>query len=185
LSAQASDSDEHVLDAETAASTLDCARFDVAAEDDRAKVLDSKLTSLAAFAGLSLSISASVGGSAVAGGKLSEGFTVAVGLGLVVSAVLLLLAVRKCFTGLRLKNFESISQEAADERVSAPRLSLEPAIARANLAATYYKRILPAARTANAMKVSSVRCAYDFVGAGLTALVVTLCLTVLGAAVGE
>jgi hypothetical protein len=46
---------------ETVKATLECARADVDAEDDRMKVLDSKLSTLAAFSGLSVSISASIG----------------------------------------------------------------------------------------------------------------------------
>jgi hypothetical protein len=149
------------LNADTAASILDSAKFDVAAEDDGTKVLDSKLTSIAAFSGVSLSISGSVGANVLASGNLRDGFVIFGGAGLVVAASLFLFVVLKCFSGLRPKNFEQISQTAAAERVGAERLGEEPAAARARLATTYYLNILPKAREANEEKLDAVHGAYD------------------------
>jgi hypothetical protein len=64
---------------ETVKATLDCARADVDFEDDRMKVLDGKLSTLATFSGLSVSISASLGANVLVAGKLCTGFTIALG----------------------------------------------------------------------------------------------------------
>jgi hypothetical protein len=51
------------------------------------------------------------------------------------------------------------------------------------LAATYYLKILPAARESNKAKVESVRLAFWLVAGGFATLVVALLLTVVGASV--
>ena len=66
-------------DIETVKATLDCARADVDAEDDRAKVLDGKLSNLAMLAALSLSISASLGANVLVAGGLCTEVTIVVG----------------------------------------------------------------------------------------------------------
>lgn len=52
-----------------------CAR-DLASEEDRMRIIDSKLSNLAAFSGLSISVSGGVGGSVLAAGKLQLGFEI-------------------------------------------------------------------------------------------------------------
>src|SRR4051794_10464683 len=85
---------------ETVKATVEAARSDVLFESERMKTLDNKLVSIAAFSGVSLSVSGSVGASVVANGSLSLGFTIALGATLTVAVLLLLIAVLCCFAGL-------------------------------------------------------------------------------------
>jgi hypothetical protein len=78
------------MNLDTARATLDCARADVDEETDRMKVLDGKLTNIAAFSGLALSIGGAVGSSVVVSGRLGLGFTIALGAVLSIAVSLLL-----------------------------------------------------------------------------------------------
>src|SRR4051812_41156837 len=127
-----------VLNLETAKATLECARGDALEEMDRMKVLDAKLTNIAAFSGVSISISGSIGGSVLAANRLSLGFSIALGGTLTVAGVVLLSAVAACFAGLAPKNYKGISEDAAQDRVKRGRLRKEPAEAIAIMASTYY-----------------------------------------------
>lgn len=171
------------LKTEIAIATLECARADLDYEIDRTRSLDSKLTGVASLSGLALSIGAGVGGSIVADGKLSLGFTIALGAVLSVASLLLLAAAGVALWGLTPKPFQSLSLKAAEDRVSDERLSGEPADAIGQLAATYYKRMLPEARATNAKKVDHAKWAYRLVGAGLGGLVLGLILTTVAAVV--
>jgi hypothetical protein len=166
---------------ETVKATLECARADVEAEDDRMKVLDSKLSTLAAFSALSVSISASIGANVLVAGKLCTGFTIALGVTLTVAVVMLLLTTLTAFSGLRPKPYRGITMEAAKARVTPRRLAAEPGEALAVLASTYYTDILPAARAANDAKLDRVRGAFRYAAFGLVALVTAVVLTALGA----
>jgi hypothetical protein len=88
------------MNLEAVEATLDAARADMLAERERTDALDGKLTSIAAFSGLSLSISGSVGATVVAGGKLNTGFTIALDSVLGVAAGLFLASVIVCFSAL-------------------------------------------------------------------------------------
>jgi hypothetical protein len=85
--------------------------------------------------------------------------------------------------GLTPKPFQSLSLKAAEDRVSDERLSGEPADAIGQLAATYYKKMLPEARETNGKKVDHAHRAYRLVGAGLGGLVLGLILTTVAAVV--
>ncbi|MFL5901746.1 MAG: hypothetical protein ACJ75S_11170 [Solirubrobacterales bacterium] len=171
------------LKTEIAIATLECARADLDYEIDRTRSLDSKLTGIASLSGLALSIGAGVGASIVAGGELSLGFTIALGAVLSFASLFLLAAAGVALWGLTPKPFQSLSLKAAEDRVSDERLSGEPADAIGQLAATYYKKMLPEARDTNAKKVDHARWAYRLVGAGLGGLVLGLILTTVAAVV--
>jgi hypothetical protein len=166
---------------ETVKATLECARADVEAEDDRMKVLDSKLSTLAAFSALSVSISASIGANVLVAGKLCTGITIALGVTLTVAVLMLLLTTLTAFRGLRPKPYRGITMDVAKARVTPRRLATEPGKALAVLASTYYTDILPAARAANDAKLDRVRGAFRYAALGLIALVTAVVLTALGA----
>ena len=176
-------SDTPELSVEIANATLDCARADLDYEIDRTRSLDLKLTGIASLSGLALSIGAGVGASIVAGGKLSFGFTIALGSVLSVASLLLLAAAGVALWGLTPKPFQTLSLKAAEDRVSDERLSGDAADAIGELAATYYKKMLPEARDTNGRKVDHAHRAYRLVGAGLGGLVIGLILTTIGAVV--
>ena len=171
------------LRTEIAVATLECARADVDYELDRARSLDSKLTGIASFSGLALSIGAGVGASIVVSGELSLGFTIALGSLLSVASLLLLAAAVVALWGLAPKSFQSLSLKAGEDRVSDERLSGNVAHAIGELAATYYVRMLPEARDTNAVKARRAHHAYRFVGAGLAGLVLSLILTTVAAVI--
>lgn len=169
------------LKLEIAQATLECARADIDSESERARALDAKLTGIASLSGLALSIGASVGASVLVGSNLKPGFAIALGSALSVAALLLLAAAVVALSGLAPKGFEGVSLAAAADRVSDERLSLDPADAIAELAATYAVGMLPKARTTNKLKARRVRIAYWLVGAGLGGLVSSLILTSVAA----
>ena len=171
------------LRTEIAIATLECARADLDYEIDRTRSLDSKLTGIASLSGLALSIGAGVGASIVAGGKLSLGFTIALGAMLSVASLLLLAATVEALRGLAPKPFQTLSLKAAEKRVSDERLSGDTAHAIGEMAATYYKKMLPEARDTNEKKVDYAHRAYRLVGAGLGGLVIGLILTTIAAVV--
>jgi hypothetical protein len=166
---------------ETVKATLDCARADVDFEDDRMKVLDGKLSTLATFSGLSVSISASLGANVLVAGKLCTGFTIALGATLTLAVAMLLATTLTAFRGLRPKQYRGITMAVATARVTPRRLSVEPDQALAVLASTYYTDILPAARAANNVKLDRVRAAFRYAAVGLIALVAAVVLTAIGA----
>lgn len=166
---------------ETIKATLECARADVEMEDDRMKVLDTKLSTLASFSGLSVSISASLGTNVLVAGKLCTGLTIALGITLTFAVSMLLATALTAFLGLRPKQYRGITMEVARSRVTPRRLAGEPGEALAVLASTYYTDILPAARAANNVKLDRVRAAFRYAALGLTALVAAVVLTALGA----
>ena len=166
---------------ETAKATLECARADVEAEDDRMKVLDSKLSNLATLSGLSVSISASLGANVLVTGALCTLFTIALGATLTFAVVMLLLTTMTAFEGLRPKTYKGLTMKSATQRVTPKRLSRSAPEAIATLAATYYVDILPAARAANDIKLEKVSHAFNYAAYGLVALVFAVILTALGA----
>ena len=145
------------------------------------KVLDAKLSTLASFSGLSVSISASLGANVLVAGRLCTGFTIALGITLTFAVSMLLATALMAFLGLRPKQYRGITMEVAKARVTPRRLAREPGGALAVLASTYYTDILPAARAANNVKLDRVRAAFRYAALGLIALVASVVLTALGA----
>jgi hypothetical protein len=167
----------------TARATLDCARADVDEETDRMKVLDGKLTNIAAFSGLALSIGGAVGSSVVVSGRLGLGFTIALGAVLSIAVSLLLARAILALSGLAPKNYRGITLEAARARVTPKRLELAPEEAVARLASTYYTAMLPQAREANQARCEAFKWAFRLVAGGLAGLVSGLILSSVGAVV--
>ncbi len=147
------------------------------------KVLDGKLSTLATFSGLSVSISASLGASVLVTGRLCAEFTIALGVILTFAVVMLLLTTLTAFRGLRPKEYRGITLEAAEKRVTPRRLRQSPQEALAVLAATYYTDVLPAARAANGVKLDKVGEAFGYARWGLIGLVAAVVLTAIGAVV--
>jgi len=165
---------------ETVRATLESARADVEAEDDRMKVLDGKLNTLATFSGLSVSISASLGANVLASGGLSSAYSIALGLALTVAALLLFLTAITAFQGLRPKEYKGLTLDAARSRVTPRRLGEEPEMALAIMASTYYTDVLPSARAANGVKLDKVSKAFQYARLGLIGLIVSILVTTLG-----
>lgn len=162
--------------------TLECARSDLAEETERTRVLDEKLTSIAGFSAIALSIGGGVGSSAVVGGDLKLGLTIALGAVLSLAVVFLLIGALTALRGLHPKDYEGISLKAFDERLTKPRMRMDPREAIAKMAATY-RDYLPQARNSNKAKVKAVKRAHLFVGIGLGLLATGLVLSAVGAVV--
>jgi hypothetical protein len=172
-------------DLDTVKATLDCARADVDAEYDRMKVLDSKLSMLAMFSGLSVSIIAALGAGVLVEGGLNSGFSIALGAVLASAAFLLLLTTQAAFSGLSPKKYRELAPDAAKARVTPRRLREKPEKALATMASTYYVRVLPAARKANAVKLDRVNVAFKRAALGLFLLIVAILLTAVGSVYGK
>jgi hypothetical protein len=164
---------------ETAKATLETARAEAEEEIDRMKVLDGKLSNVAAFSGVSLSVSGALGANVIASGRLEGSFEVAIGIALAAAVALLLAGVVSCFHGLTPKDFSGITPAAAAERVWPSSLRREPSEALAKIASTYATDILPQARWTNKKKVAATKRAFWLVGLGLAANVATLGLIVI------
>jgi len=168
---------------ETIKATLSSAQADYSDEVQRAAGLDTKLANLAGFAGVSLSISGSVGGSIVVADDLPLGFSIAVGACLVVAVVLLLATVVASFLRLSPQDYPDLSEQAAQDRVTEPRLTQDPTEALTNIAATYYMNLLPGHRAINLEKAQRLRKAYVLVALGFGAITLALITVVVGAVV--
>lgn len=169
------------FDPETVKATLEQAREDVGAEMDRAQALDAKLTSVAGFSGVSLSISGAVGAGVVVNGDLPTCWAAAVGVLLVVAIALLLGAVVVCFSGLSPKDYHGLPESVATARVRPDRLRKPVLDTLAVFASTYYTRLLPEARKANNAKVDAARAVYRLVALGFGALGLGVVVAVVGA----
>jgi hypothetical protein len=170
-------------DLDTVKATLDCTRADVEEEMDRMKVLDSKLSNVASFAGVSLSVSGAVGANVVSANVFPLGFTIALGAVLATAVLLLAIGVTVCFSGLMPKDYRGISLDAASQRVTPTQLRRPATEAIPNLASTYATVVLPQARATNSKKVAATKRAFALVAAGLFGVVLALVLTVVAAAV--
>jgi hypothetical protein len=166
-------------DPEALKALLDAARADVDDEQERTRVLDGKLGQLAAFCGVSISITGAVGGSVVAAGRLSLGFTIALGAVLSTAALLLLAGVVLAFRGLAPKDFAGVSRNGARGRLKEERLALPASEGLPRLAATYVK-VLERAREVNENKAQATTRAFVCVGLGFASLVLALLTAVVG-----
>lgn len=166
---------------ETLRITLDCVRADYDDEMERTNAIDSKLTNVAAFAGVSLAIGGSLGGNVLTSGKMETGFEIHIAASLGLAVASLAVSILVCFRGLWPAPFRGIDLEAAKDRVRPDRLSSEDAVE--TLASTYATGLLPSARSVNNRKAKTAKWAYVFVQLGFAALAVSLVLTVIGATV--
>jgi hypothetical protein len=167
---------------ETAQAALAACTHDLAEEDDRMKTLDSKLTQLAAFSGVSISISGSVGGSVLAAGHLHYGFLIALGACISIAACLLLAAVVIAFRGLAPKDYRGIDEAAPRQRTTVEAMQREPAVVVAEIAAAR-RDIFLAARVVNDRKARATSRTFTCVGMGFGALVLGVLVTTVGSVV--
>jgi ABC-type transport system involved in multi-copper enzyme maturation permease subunit len=167
---------------ETARATLDACTADLSDEERRMQTVDGKLTQLAAFSGVSLSISASVGGSVVAARHLSLGFSIALGACLVVASALLLSAVIVAFRALSPKLYHGVDEAAVIDRTTPNALEADPAEAMARFAASR-RDILIIARGINDQKADATAHVFVLVGLGFAALVLGVVVTTVGSVV--
>jgi hypothetical protein len=158
-----------------------CAR-DLASEEDRMRVIDSKLTNLAAFSGVSISISGAVGGSVLAAGKLHLGFEIGLGASIVIAATLLLWGVVTAFRGLSPKLYQGVDEASAEARILQESLERKADEAWATFASTLVVHLV-SARKANDKKADLAINAFRLVGSGFAVLVVAIVVTAVGSVV--
>lgn len=173
---------EPTYNLQTAQATLEACTHDLSEEDDRMKTMDGKLTQLAAFSGVSISISGSVGGSVLAGGHLKHGFLIALGACIGVAACLLLGAVVIAFRALSPKWYRGIDESAPVLRTKPEALQREPALAIAEIAAGR-RDIFLAARQVNDKKAKATTRTFVCAGLGFGLLVAGLLITAVGSVV--
>ena len=146
------------------------------------RVIDGKLTNLAAFSGISISISGGVGGSVLTAGRLELGFAIALGASIAVAATLLLCGVVTAFRGLSPQGYDGVDEPSVEARVE--QVSLERAAdeAWATFASTLIVHLV-SARTANDAKAEATTRAFRLVGAGFSILVLAIVVTAVGSVV--
>jgi hypothetical protein len=158
-----------------------CAR-DLASEEDRMRTIDSKLSNLAAFSGLSISVSGGVGGSVLAGGKLHLGFAIGLGAAILVAALLLLWGVITAFRGLSPKLYRGVDEPSVKARLQQDMLERSAESAWATFASTLVVQLV-SAREANDKKADLALKAFRLVGSGFAVLVTAIVVTAVGSVV--
>jgi hypothetical protein len=169
-------------DLDTARATLDACAWDLASEEGRTAALDGKLTQLAGFSGVSISISAAVSGAALVGGKLPHGFAIALGGCVVAAAALLLGGVVSAFAALSPKRYVGVEAAEVAARTTPSALRREPAEALALFAASR-RDMLERARGINDQKAAATVRTFRLVGGGFAALVLAIAVTAVGSVV--
>ena len=180
--ASADDQPPQKYDLETAKATLDACTQDLKSEEERMRALDGKLTQLAAFSGVSISISGGLGGSVLASGRLPLGFAIALGASIAVAAGFLLAGVITAFRTLSPKLYQGVDEQAVIARTTPNALRREPSEAVATFAATR-RIVLVEARQINDRKADCATRTFRWVGCGFSALVVALLVTAIGSVV--
>jgi hypothetical protein len=167
---------------ETVVATLDACTHDLSEENDRMRTIDSKLTQLAAFSGVSISISGAVGGSVLAAGHLPHGFLIALGACVGLAATLLLATVVLAFVALSPKRYRGIDPVAVMRRTKPEELARIPADAIAFIAAGRRDMFL-ASRAVNDTKATAATGTFVCAGLGFGFLVLGLLVTAVGSVV--
>lgn len=170
------------FDLETAKATLEACTHDLDREEDRLRAIDGKLTQLAAFAGVSISISGSVGGSVLAAGRLPLGFLIALGCCVTVASGLLLAAVIIAFRALSPKLYRGVDEEAVIARTTPDALRRKPEGAIATFAASR-RDVLVQARFINDQKAAATTRTFLCAGLGFGVLVLGVVVTAAGSVV--
>ena len=169
-------------DLETAKATLAACEWDLEREEDRMRGLDAKLTQLATFAGVSISISGGLGASVLASAKLALGFLIALGACIAVAASLLLAAVITAFRALAPKLYRGVDEASVVARTTPNALKRRPEDAIAVVAASR-RDVLVAARGINDRKAIWATRVFILVGFAFGALVLGLVVTAVGSVV--
>jgi hypothetical protein len=167
---------------ETVKATLEACTHDLSEESDRMKTIDSKLTQLAAFSGVSISISGAVGGSVLAAGHLPHGFLIALGACIGLAASLLLATVVIAFVALSPKRYRGIDPVAVVRRTKPEELARAPTDAIAFIAAGRRDMFLTA-RAVNDKKATAATRTFVCAGLGFGFLVLGLLITAVGSVV--
>jgi hypothetical protein len=167
---------------ETAKATLGACEWDLEREEDRMRGLDAKLTQLATFSGVSISISGGLGASVLAASKLELGFLIALGACIAVAASLLLSAVIVAFRALAPKTYIGVDEGAVAARTTPNALKRPPAETVAGFAASR-REVLVTARGINDRKATSATRVFLLVGMAFAALVAGLVVTAVGSVV--
>jgi hypothetical protein len=118
------------------------------------RTIDGKLTQLAAFSGVSISISGAIGGSVLAAQHLPAAFLIALGACLGLAALWLLAGVILAFRALAPKLYEGTDEREVIARTTPNTLRSDPATVIATFAGTH-RDVLVAARKINDQKASA------------------------------
>jgi hypothetical protein len=167
---------------ETVRAALAACEWDLDREEARMRGLDSKLTQLAAFSGVSISISGGLGAGVLAGGRLDEGYLISLGACTGLAGVLLLLGVITAFRALAPKDYTGVDETGVIERTTPNGFRRRPEEAMAKVSASRREALI-AARAINDRKATSARVVYLFVGSGFAALVAGLIFTAVASVV--
>jgi hypothetical protein len=167
---------------QTVQATLEACTHDLAEENDRMKTIDSKLTQLAAFSGVSISISGGLGGSVLAAGHLPDGFLISLGACIGLAACFLLAAVIVAFRALSPKLYRGIDVSFVQFRTTPDALARDPSDAIANIAAGR-RDVFVAARAVNDNKARATTRTFVCAGLGFGLLVLGLLVTAVGSVV--
>jgi hypothetical protein len=175
-----SDLDAHAdYNLETAKATLAACEWDLEREEDRMHGIDAKLTQLASFSAVSISISGGLGAGVLASSRLDLAFLIALGTCISVAAALLLAAVITSFRALAPKLYQGVDEAAVDHRTTPNSLKRPPQEAMASFAASR-RDVLKAARAINDRKAKSASRAFLLVGLAFATLVLGLVNTAVG-----
>jgi hypothetical protein len=167
---------------ETAKLTLAANEYDLDREEGRMRTVDEKLTLLASSSGVALSIVASLGGSIVAAGRLSAGFTIALGACLCVAVALLFAGVGLAFAALFPKPYEGATTKAILKRAQAGPLGRDPVVAAASFALTRAEMV-KTARKVNKRKANALRKVFVLVASGFFAIAAAVAVVSVGSSV--
>jgi len=146
------------------------------------KTIDGKLTQLAAFSGVSISISGGLGGSVLAAGHLPHGFLIALGACIGLAAGFLLTAVVIAFRALSPKLYRGIDVAAVQSRTTPDALVRDPSEAIAVIAAGR-RDVFLTARDVNDRKARATTRTFISAGLGFGLLVVGLLVIAVGSVV--
>ncbi len=146
------------------------------------RTLEGKLTQLAAFSGVSISISGGLGGTVLAGSNLQLGFQIALGTAIALAALALLGGVVIAFLALSPKLYLGVDEAAVIQRTTPESLNREPSEAFATYAASRRDTLLTA-RKINDRKARATTRTFGLVAAGFSMLVVSVLIVAIGSVV--
>ncbi|MEH3054253.1 MAG: hypothetical protein PGN13_09645 [Patulibacter minatonensis] len=156
---------------------------DVAAEMDRGRALDQKLTQVATFSGLAVSLIGSVGSTLLARGNrhsgLAEDSRVAAAVLLIVASTLLLASIGVAYWHIAPKKHLGIDEAEFDKRVLLTNLD-EPLGLRYLTFVDRHRRTHAQARIVNGRKATATLWAMGLVTAGMGAVVASLIVRAVG-----
>ena len=141
--------------------------------------IDAKLSQLAAFSGVSITISGGLGANVLASSRLGDGFLIALGACISIAALLLLIAVVSAFSALKPKLYKGVDEASVGARTTPNALRRQPEEAIAVFAASRREALITA-RAINDRKAKAASRSFVLVGAAFGALVASLIVTAVG-----